>query len=400
MEDILIKKEKKEIARCQKIRSRFAGKIQNQYPTMAITKSAILKALSYVDDPDLGKDLVTLNMVDNIEVKGKKVSFRLILTTPACPLKEHIKNACITAIKHFVDKEAKVVVDITSKVTSRRKDNHNVLPFVKNIVAVASGKGGVGKSTVAVNLAVGLAKQGAKVGLIDADIYGPSIPTMLQLEGVRPKVGTFSGKQKIIPVEKYGIKTLSIGFLTDPSQAVVWRGPIASSALKQFITDAEWGELDYLILDLPPGTGDIHLTMVETVPVTAAIVVTTPQDVAKADVVRAVTMFNMPQINVPVLGIVENMAYFTPPELPNKRYYIFGKGGGQQLAKKYNVPLLGQIPIVEAICEGGDAGKPVVLDKGNRIVADAFELLAQTTARNIAMRNANIAPTKKVEIVT
>lgn len=367
---------------------------------MTITKQAVLKALSYVDDPDLGKDLVTLNMVDNIEIEGKKVSFRLILTTPACPLKEHIKNACITAIKHFVDKEAKVVVDITSRVTSRRKDNHNVLPFVKNIVAVASGKGGVGKSTVAVNLAVGLAKQGAKVGLIDADIYGPSIPTMLELEGVRPKVGTFNGKQKIIPVEKYGIKTLSIGFLTDPSQAVVWRGPIASSALKQFITDAEWGELDYLILDLPPGTGDIHLTMVETVPVTAAIVVTTPQDVAKADVVRAVTMFNMPQINVPVLGIVENMAYFTPPELPHKRYYIFGKGGGQQLAKKYDVPLLGQIPIVEAICVGGDAGKPVVLDADNRIVADAFELLAQTAARNIAMRNANIAPSKKVEIVT
>ncbi|MFK7904548.1 MAG: Mrp/NBP35 family ATP-binding protein [Chitinophagales bacterium] len=369
---------------------------------MAITKSAVLKALSYVDDPDLGKDLVTLNMVDNIEIDGKKVRFRLILTTPACPLKEHIKNACITAIKHLVDKEAQVEVEITSQVTSRRKDNHAVLPFVKNIVAIASGKGGVGKSTVAVNLAVGLAKQGAKVGLIDADIYGPSIPTMMDLEGTKPKVGNFNGKQKIIPVEKYGIKTLSIGFLTDASQAVVWRGPIASSALKQFITDTEWGELDYLLIDLPPGTGDIHLTLVQTVPVTAAVVVTTPQDVAKADVVRAVTMFQMPNINVPVLGIVENMAYFTPPDALDKRYYIFGKGGGEALAAKYKVPLLGQIPIVESTREGGDSGLPVVLDtkESNKVVADAFELLSQTAARNIAMRNANMAPTKMVEITT
>lgn len=369
---------------------------------MAITKQAVIKALSYVDDPDLGKDLVTLNMVDNIEIEGKKVSFRLILTTPACPLKEHIKNACITAIKHFVDKEAVVEVEITSQVTSRRKDNRMVLPFVKNIVAIASGKGGVGKSTVAVNLAVGLAQQGAKVGLIDADIYGPSIPTMMDLEGTKPKVGNFNGQQKIIPVEKYGIKTLSIGFLTDASQAVVWRGPIASSALKQFITDAEWGELDYLLIDLPPGTGDIHLTLVQTVPVTAAIVVTTPQEVAKADVVRAVTMFQMPNINVPVLGIVENMAYFTPPELPNKRYYIFGKNGGKELAAKYKVPLLGQIPIVEAIREGGDSGLPIVLDtnENKKVVKDAFELLAQTAARNIAMRNANMEPTKMVEVTT
>ncbi|MEZ4885143.1 MAG: Mrp/NBP35 family ATP-binding protein [Chitinophagales bacterium] len=369
---------------------------------MAITKSEVLKALSYVDDPDLGKDLVTLNMVDNIEIEGKTVRFRLILTTPACPLKEHIRNACITAIKHFIDPEAQVEVEITSNVTSRRQDNRMVLPFVKNIVAIASGKGGVGKSTVAVNLAVGLAKQGAKVGLIDADIYGPSIPTMMDLEGTKPQVGTFNGQQKIIPVEKYGIKTLSIGFLTDASQAVVWRGPIASSALKQFITDAEWGELDYLLIDLPPGTGDIHLTMVQTVPVTAAIVVTTPQEVAKADVVRAVAMFKMPNINVPVLGIVENMAYFTPMDAPDKRYYIFGKGGGQELAAKYQVPLLGQIPIVEAIREGGDSGLPVVLNENpnNRVVADAFDLLAQTAARNIAMRNANMAPTKMVEITT
>lgn len=354
---------------------------------MAITKSAVLKALSYVDDPDLGKDLVTLNMVDRIEIDGKKVRFRLILTTPACPLKEQIKNACITAIQHLVDKTAIVEVDITSRVTSNRQDAGKVLPQVKNIVAVASGKGGVGKSTIAVNLALGLAQQGAKVGLLDADIYGPSIPIMLNLRGRRPKIQKVAGKSKIIPVEQYGIKTLSIGFLTDDTQAVVWRGPMASSALRQLITDAAWGELDYLLIDLPPGTGDIHLTMVQLMPVTGAIVITTPQEVAKADVVRAINMFQMPQIKVPVLGIVENMAYFTPPELPDNKYYIFGKDGGKRLAESYKTNLLGQIPIVEQLREGGDIGKPAILQE-NTPIAKALTHFTQRTAQAIAMQNA------------
>lgn len=364
---------------------------------MSITKSAVLNALSYVDDPDLGKDLVTLKMVDNIEIEGNKVSFRLILTTPACPMKEQIKNACINAIQHFISKEAEVNIEFGSQVTSRRQDNGQILPNVSNIIAVASGKGGVGKSTVAVNLAVGLAQKGAKVGLIDADIYGPSIPIMFDLQGQRPQVAEINGKHRIIPIEKYGVKTLSIGFLTDQTQAVVWRGPMVSSALRQFVTDTEWGELDYLIIDLPPGTGDIHLTLVQTVPVTAAIVVTTPQLVSKADVVKAVGMFQIPQINVPILGFVENMSWFSPPELPNNKYYLFGKDGGTQLAKLYQVPLLGQIPIVEKVRSGGDEGKPIILEKDTPI-AQAFETLIANTAQQIAIRNANIAPSNKVNI--
>ena len=364
---------------------------------MTINKSAVLNALSYVDDPDLGKDLVTLKMVDNIKIDGKKVSFRLILTTPACPMKDQIKNACITAIKHLVDKEAEVSVEITSKVTSHRQDNGKILPNVKNIIAVASGKGGVGKSTVAVNLAVALAKQGAKVGIIDADIYGPSIPLMFQLDGQRPKVQNVNGKSRIIPIEKYGVKTLSIGFLTDPKQAIVWRGPMASSALRQFVTDTAWGELDYMLIDLPPGTGDIHLTLVQTVPVTAAVIVTTPQAVAQADAIKALEMFKMPNINVPILGVVENMSYFTPPELPNNRYYLFGKDGGRRLADTYDVPLLAQLPIVEAVRNGGDTGKPIVLEE-KTLISKVFMQFAETTARNVAIRNANFAKTTVVNM--
>ncbi len=354
---------------------------------MSITKAAIINALSYVDDPDLGKDLITLNMVDNIHIDGNQVSFRLILTTPACPLKEQIKNACIVAIRHFVSKEAIVSVDITSKVTSMRQEGSSVLPGVRNIIAVASGKGGVGKSTVSVNLALGLAQTGAKVGLIDADIYGPSIPVMMKLRNRRPHVVQVNGQSKIEPIEQYGIKTLSIGFLAEETQAIVWRGPMVSSALRQFITDAHWGDLDYLVIDLPPGTGDVHLTLAQLVPITAAIVVTTPQDVAKADVIRSIGMFQLPQINVPILGIVENMSYFTPPELPEKRYYLFGRGGGSSLAEQFDVPLLGEIPIIEDIRSGGDDGIPVVLQPDS-LAGQEFVFLAQTVARNIAIQNA------------
>ncbi|MGB0839234.1 MAG: Mrp/NBP35 family ATP-binding protein [Chitinophagales bacterium] len=365
---------------------------------MAITKSAVLKALSYVDDPDLRKDLVTLGMIEDVVVDGKTVNFTVVLTTPACPMKDQIRNACITAIKHFIDKNAIVNVNMSSRVTSHRSDNGQVLPKVKNIVAIASGKGGVGKSTVSVNLAIALAQRGAKVGLIDADIYGPSIPIMMGLKDFKPQVKEINGKPKLIPAEKYGIKTLSIGFLTAATQAVVWRGPMASSALRQFVVDTHWGELDYLLIDLPPGTGDIHLTLVQTVPVTAAVVVTTPQDVAQADVVKSMEMFKMPQINVPILGIVENMSYFSPPELPDNKYYIFGKGGGKRLADQYELPLIGQIPIVETVRAGGDYGTPVVTQP-NQTVAKAFDQLAVLTAQNIAIRNAQKRATEKVHMV-
>ena len=309
----------------------------------SITQQQVLKALAYVDDPDLKRDLVSLNMVEDVRINGKTVAFKLVLTTPACPLKEDIKNACITAIKHFVDKEAQVEVEITSRVSTRRNADEQLLPGVKNIIVVASGKGGVGKSTVAVNLAVGLAKKGAKVGLMDADIHGPSIPIMLGLQNEQPQITKPSGggKPQMIPSEKYGIKTLSIGFLSKPEQAIVWRGPMVSSALRQFVSDTQWGELDYMVIDLPPGTGDVHLTLAQTVPITAAIVVTTPQAVAQADVVKAISMFQMPQINVPILGIVENMSYFSPPELPNKKYYLFGKGGGRNIGKTLRLTLIG-----------------------------------------------------------
>jgi ATP-binding protein involved in chromosome partitioning len=366
---------------------------------MAITKEQVIKALGYVDDPDLGKDLVTLNMVSDVEINGKNVSFTVILTTPACPLKEAIRQACENAIHHLVDKDAVVQVKMTSDVTSRRKDTGKVLPGVKNIIAVASGKGGVGKSTVAVNLALGLAKTGASVGLIDADIYGPSVPLMLGIKNERPTVKEVDGKHLMVPIEKYGIKVLSIGLLIDEKQAVVWRGPMVSSALKQFVNECDWGELDYLVIDLPPGTGDIHLTLVQTVPVTGAVVVTTPQDVSLADAKKAIGMFNIHPINVPVIGIVENMSYFTPAELPENKYYLFGKGGGQKLAEEFNVPLLGEIPIVQSIREGGDSGKPAVLEEDTP-TAEAFYALAQSVAQNIAIRNANFEATRVVEIVT
>ncbi|MBL7784611.1 MAG: Mrp/NBP35 family ATP-binding protein [Chitinophagales bacterium] len=354
-----------------------------------ITTEAVLKALSYVDDPDLHKDLVTLNMVDNIVTGEHFVGFRLILTTPACPLKDQIKQACINAIHYFVDKEARVEVEITSRITSQRATTDTVLAGVKNIIAVASGKGGVGKSTVAVNLALGLAKQGATVGLIDADIHGPSIPTMLHLRNARPYVTqTPEGKQQIVPLEQYGIKTLSIGFLADERQAIVWRGPMVSSALRQFITDAAWGELDYLLLDLPPGTGDVHLTLAQIVPLTGAIIVTTPQDVAKADVIKSIAMFQLPQVNIPIIGIVENMSYFIPSDMPDKKYYIFGQGAGEQLAQEYQLTLLAQLPIEPSVAQRSDTGVPAVM--GNDHVAQTYQDLAQTVARYIAIKNEQV----------
>lgn len=364
---------------------------------MSFSQADILKALSTVNDPDLKKDLVSLGMIKNVSVDDNAVSFTVVLTTPACPLKEKIRKDCEDAVKKIVGDNVKIDIQMTSSVTSLR-DNAPLLPKVKNIVAIASGKGGVGKSTVTTNLAVALAQSGAKVGLIDADIFGPSIPVMFNCEREQPEVKVVNGKNVILPLEQYGVKLISIGFLAPPESAVVWRGPMASSALKQFISDTEWGELDYLLIDLPPGTSDIHLTLVQTVPVTGAVIVTTPQKVALADAMKGLAMFKQPQINVPVLGVIENMAYFTPEELPNNKYFIFGKDGGKNLAEKFSVPLLGQIPLVQSIRESGDSGLPAVMKEGP--TAKAFRDLAESLARQVAIRNATFAGTKKVEIVT
>ena len=358
---------------------------------MIITKEQVLQALGNVEEPDLKKDLVTLNMIQDVSIDGLNISFSVILTTPACPLKALIENACRNAISYFISKEAVVSVNMTSRVTTQKNTG---VPGVKNIIAVASGKGGVGKSTIAANLAIGLAKAGAKVGLIDADIYGPSVPIMFGLEGARPKATVVDGKTRIEPIEKYGIKLLSIGFFTDPNQPVPWRGPMVSTAVKQLFNDADWGELDYLVIDLPPGTGDIHITVTQTFPVTGAVIVTTPQNVALADARKGVGMFLMPAINVPILGVVENMSYFTPAELPDNKYYIFGKGGGLKLAQQLAVPFLGEIPLIKSISDSGDAGLPAIMEEDG-IMTRAFIDMASRVAQQIAVSNAKATGNKE-----
>lgn len=370
-----------------------------------MTTEKVLEALSNVQEPDLGKDIVTLNMVKDIEIEGNYVSFTVVLTTPACPMKDFIKNACINAVRLLVNKEAAVNVRFTSQTNTKRKEGDTVLPRVKNIIAVVSGKGGVGKSTVAANLALALSAGGASVGLMDADIYGPSVPIMFGVRGERPRMmgGGEGGKGLIVPLEKYGIKLMSIGLLVDEKSAVVWRGPMASSAIRQFVTDVFWDELDYLIIDMPPGTGDIHLTLMQTVPVTGVVVVTTPQDVALADAKKGIAMFGQAQLKVPVIGLVENMSYFIPPNVEGSasaenRYYIFGKDGGKKLAEEYDIPFLGQIPLVQGIREGGDTGKPAMVgdDASSR---RAFIDFAGNAVRSIAMLNANIGAEKVAEVV-
>lgn len=356
-----------------------------------MTEQDILRALSHVQEPDLGKDLVTLNMVKDIHIEGKKVSFTVVLTTPACPMKDMIMKACINAVQLLVDKEAEVTVNFTSNTTTQRTDLKSLLSGVKNIITVVSGKGGVGKSTVSANLALALAEGGASVGLMDADIYGPSQHIMFGVRGERPMmIDDGTGKGKIAPIEKFGIKMMSIGLLVDEKQAVVWRGPMVSSAIRQFVTDVEWGELDYLVIDMPPGTGDIHLTIMQQVPVTGVIVVTTPQFIAMADAKKGIAMFGQAQLKVPVIGLVENMSYFTPAELPENKYYIFGKDGGKNLAEEYNIPFLGQIPIVQSIREGGDQGIPVMVSD-DAISRKAFMDFAGNAVRGIAMQNARAA---------
>lgn len=356
---------------------------------MEITTQQVLDALRYVDDPDLKKDLVTLNMVKDVKVDGLNISFTVVLTTPACPMKDMIHNACMNAILHYVSKEAKVSINMTATVTSKKEKDDTTLRDVKNIVAVASGKGGVGKSTIAANLALGLARQGAKVGLVDADIYGPSQTIMFGVEKEMPGPAEFNGQRKMKPVEAYGVKLNSVGFLAGPNQVIALRGPMASKALSQLFYDTVWGELDYLIVDLPPGTGDIQITLCSQVPLTGAVVVCTPQEVALADARKGIALFNLPQINVPVLGLVENMAWFTPAELPQNKYYLFGKEGVKHLAEELTLPLLAQVPLVQSVREAADAGRPAVLQEATE-QALTFMELAQNVAQQVAIRNASL----------
>ncbi len=366
---------------------------------MAYYPQLIIDALRHVVHPGKGKDIVSLEMVeDDISIDGKRISFSLLFDRANDPMIGALKKACVQAIKTYVGEDAEIEGNIYVKLKPRVvQEPVPVLPGVKNIVAVASGKGGVGKSTVTSNLAVTLARQGYSVGLLDADIFGPSIPKMFNTEESRPVLKKIDGKDWIVPVEKYKVKLLSIGYFVDPDDALVWRGAMATNALRQLINDGLWGDLDYLLVDLPPGTSDIHLTLVQTVPLTGAIVVSTPQEIALADARKGISMFEGQKINVPVLGLVENMAWFTPAELPEHKYYIFGRDGCKQLAERLNIPLLGQIPIVQGICEGGDQGRPTSLNEES-ITGRAFADLAKAVTDAIDKRNKDLPPTRIVEV--
>lgn len=379
---------------------------------MAINKQQVRTALTHVMHPEMGKDLVSLDMIEDLIVQDSFITFTIDLPEKNAKLEAKLKEKCEEAIRKFVDKDA--VLDINTAVNiSKFRNNEDkgefpgqghrkqreeqegdeeILSGVKNIIAVASGKGGVGKSTVAVNLACGLARTGAKVGLLDTDIYGPSIPTMMDTHE-RPNITT--GK-KLIPMEKYGVRFLSMGLLVDPDQAMIWRGPMVTSAVKQFMQEVEWGELDYLVLDLPPGTGDIQLTLVQTVPLTGAVIVSTPQDVALDDARKGVAMFK--KVNVPVLGMVENMAYFIPEDMPEKKYHIFGKHGVRNLAERMGTNFLGEIPLEQKVRESGDEGKPIVLGDLETTSAQAFVELSNNVIQQLAIRNQQQDPTEKIDI--
>jgi ATP-binding protein involved in chromosome partitioning len=363
---------------------------------MVFNEDQIIEVLRKVVHPASGSDIVSLNLVHDLKTVEGKISFTLSFKTYNDPLKNILQKTCKKVLLEHLDKNLEVEVNLHTETQPAGKREKSYLSGVSNIIAIASGKGGVGKSTVAVNLAIAFARSGAKVGLIDADIFGPSVPKMLGLENERPMVKKENGRDVLIPVEHYGIKTLSIGFFLNPADATIWRGPMASGAFQQLMGDSDWGELDYMFIDLPPGTSDIHLTLVQSVAVTGAVIVSTPQDVALADVVKGIAMFRNKNIDVPVLGLIENMAWFTPEELPGKRYYIFGKDGCKRLAAEYGIPLLGQIPIVQGIREGGDNGKPFVLN--NNQVSEAFKSIADRLVIEIIKRNTDCKPTRKVDI--
>lgn len=368
---------------------------------MDFDKTKIVKALAQVKDPKSGQDIITMNMVRGLEFDGNNINFTLELPSMNVEHKAELNFACVQAVQELYP-EANVNVHMMARTAQAQQaqGQTKTLPHVKNIIAVASGKGGVGKSTIAVNLALGLKKLGAKVGLLDADLYGPSIPTMLGLQGQRPRIQEIYGSPKITPLEAYDLPVMSIGFIVEPEQAVVLRGPRLAGIIKQFFNDCIWPELDYMIVDLPPGTGDIQLTLVQTVPVTGAVIVTTPQEVAVADAVKAMNMFRLPSVEVPILGVVENMAWFTPKELPDNKYYLFGQGGGKQLAKMSESILLGQVPIVQGIRESGDEGKPAILRDDDELTTEALMTVAKNTARQTAIRNEMLDPTQIVKIQT
>lgn len=376
-----------------------AHKRINKTTYMTLYPKLILEALEKVRYPGTGKNLVEAGMVeDNIRIEGSKVSFTLIFEKPNDPFIQSVVKAAETSILTYISPEIDIKGNISVKaLQEKRPEPEKLLPEVKNIIAVASGKGGVGKSTVSANLAVALAAEGYSVGLLDADIFGPSQPKMFNIEDARPTLEKIGGRDLIRPAENYGVKVLSIGFFVDRNDAVLWRGAMACNALKQLIAEANWGALDYLLIDLPPGTSDIHLTLVQTLAITGAVVVSTPQQVALADARKGISMFLGEKVNVPVLGLIENMAWFTPAELPENRYYIFGKEGCKQLAEELNVPLLGQIPLVQSICESGDSGAPAALNP-DTITGAAFRQLAANVVERIEYRHKHLAPTRRVII--
>ncbi|MCF6296244.1 MAG: Mrp/NBP35 family ATP-binding protein [Flavobacteriaceae bacterium] len=368
---------------------------------MKLNKQDILKALETITVAGEGKNMVESGAVTNVITFGDEVIVDITITNPTLQAKKRTEVDIMKTIHDIVFEKAKVTVNIKvdAPTSSTNEIKGNPIPGIQNIIAVASGKGGVGKSTVTANLAVTLAKMGFKVGVLDADIYGPSIPIMFDVETERPLAVTIDGKSKMKPVENYGIKILSIGFFTQPDQAVVWRGPMAAKALNQMIFDAHWGELDFLLIDLPPGTGDIHLSIMQSLPITGAVIVSTPQNVALADAKKGVAMFQQESINVPVLGIIENMAFFTPEELPDNKYYIFGKEGAKNLATDLNVPFLGEIPLVQSIREAGDIGRPVALQTTTPL-EQAFEKLTQNVVQEVVKRNDDLPPTEVIKITT
>jgi ATP-binding protein involved in chromosome partitioning len=370
---------------------------------MKIEKAAVLEALRLIKTPETRTNIFDDKHVTNVQVFGDEVEVDVISTNPTLQARKKLEVEILQVIHREVYEKAKIKVRITipelPKEEAPPQLRGQALPGVQNIIAVASGKGGVGKSTITANLAVALANMGFKVGLVDADIYGPSMPLMFDVVSEKPLSITVDGLNKMKPVESYGVKLLSIGFFAGTNQAVVWRGPMASKALNQMIKDAHWGELDFLLLDLPPGTGDIHLSVVQAVPVTGAVIVSTPQQVALADARKGVGMFSMESIQIPVLGIVENMAYFTPEELPENKYYIFGEGGARRLAEELKVPFLGEIPLVQSIREAGDFGRPAVMQK-NTPVAEAFVELTKNMVSQLVIRNTNLPPTEAVKITT
>ena len=364
---------------------------------MSISKQDIFNSLSKIVDPIGGKDLVSSGFFKELDVESLNVNLKLELPGTYTSInQQEIKQLIISELTSNISED--LIFDIKFLQGKVGPTENKILPNIKNIIAIASGKGGVGKSTVTSNLAVALADTGAKVGVVDADIFGPSVPTMFGVEGAKPNVIQHEGRNMLVPIETHGVSLMSIGFVAPPGEAVIWRGAMASSALKQFFLDTDWGELDYLLIDLPPGTSDIHLTLVQSIPVTSAVVVTTPQKVSAIDASKALSMFKKDQINVPVLGIVENMAYFTPEELPDNKYYLFGKDGGFDLAKESGVPFLGQIPIVQSIRESGDAGTPGIMG-GNKIVFDAFTQLASEVIKQNNVRNKQLDPTEVVKMV-